>query len=87
MRATLEGLQRKLAKPKVRKEPITADMLTALVESLRPSPALADVRLAATALLAYSAFLRYDELAKLRGCNITFNADSMSVNITSSKTD
>ncbi len=36
--ATLAGLQRKLAKPKVRKEPITSDMLTAMVVSLGPSP-------------------------------------------------
>ena len=62
-------------------------MLAALIQDLGSSPTLADVRLAAIALLAYSAFLRYDELAKLRGCDIKFNTDSMSVHITSSKTD
>ena len=85
--ATLEGLQRKLAKPKLRKEPITADMLTTLVDSLGPSPTLADVHLASIALLAYSAFLRYDQLAKLRSCDVRFSAESMSVHVTSSKTD
>ena len=64
-----------------------AEMLTALVNSLGPSPGLADVRLAVIALLAFSAFLRYEELAKLRGCDIQFSAESMTVHITSSKTD
>lgn len=56
LRATLEGLQRQLAKPKARKEPITPDMLLVRVESLGPSPSLAEVRLATIALLAFSAF-------------------------------
>ena len=87
VRATLAGLQRKLAKPKVRKEPVTADMLSTLVESLGASPTLTDVRLAAGALLSFAAFLRYDELAGLRCCDIRFTEEHMSVHITSSKTD
>ena len=87
VRATLAGLQRKLAKPKVPKEPITTDILVALVDSLGPTPTLADIRLAASCLLAFAAFLRYDELAKLRCCDVRFTAQSMSVHITSSKTD
>ena len=87
VRATLSGLQRKLAKPKIRKEPITTDMLAILVDSLGSAPTLADIRLAAMSLLAFSAFLRYDELAKLRCCDIRFAAQNMSVHITSSKTD
>ena len=87
VRATLAGLQRKLAKPKVPKEPITTDVLVALVHSLGSTPSLADIRLAASCLLAFAAFLRYDELAKLRCCDIRFTAQSMSVHITSSKTD
>ena len=34
VRATLAGLQRKLAKPKVKKEPVTAEILSTLVDSL-----------------------------------------------------
>ena len=44
VRATLAGLQRKLAKPKVPKEPITTDILVTLVDSLGPTPILADIR-------------------------------------------
>uniref|UniRef100_A0A1X7VTH6 Tyr recombinase domain-containing protein n=1 Tax=Amphimedon queenslandica TaxID=400682 RepID=A0A1X7VTH6_AMPQE len=50
-------------------------------------PTLADVRLVAVALLAYAAFLRYDELSKLRCCDIKFHSDHMIVFISSSKTD
>ena len=87
VRATLAGLQRKLAKPKVKKEPITASMLTTLVESLGTSPTLSDVRLAAGALLSFAAFLRYNELSGLRCCDIRFTEQHMTVHITSSKTD
>lgn len=87
VRATLSGLQRRLAKPKVRKEPVTADMLSALVQNLGPSPALSNVRLVASSLLSFAAFLRYDEIAKLRCCDITFAVGSMTVHIRSSKTD
>ena len=51
VRATLSGLQRRLGRPKVKKEPVTADMLMVLVGSLSQSPSLSDVRLVASALL------------------------------------
>ena len=87
VRATLSGLQRRLARPKVRKEPVTVDMLSALVDSFGPSPSLSDVRLAAIVLLSFAAFLRYDEISKLLCRDINFAADHMSVHIRSSKTD
>ena len=74
VRMVLEGLQRKLAKPKVRKEPVTTDMLSALVTSLGATPSLADVRLVVACLLAL--FLRYDELAKLKCSDVTFSPQS-----------
>ena len=39
----LDGLQRQLAKPKVQKEPVSGDMITALVNSLGDRPTLTDV--------------------------------------------
>ena len=38
--AVQAGLQRVLAKPKMRKEPVTSDMLKSLVDSLSPNPSL-----------------------------------------------
>ena len=87
VRIVLDGLQRQLAKPKVRKEPVSGDMITALVNSLGDRPTLTDVRLVAACLLAFSAFLRYNELVKLRCCDIAFSTNRMAVHITSSKTD
>lgn len=84
---TLAGLQRQLAKPKVRKEPVTPQMLVLLVDSLGAQPSLTEVRLAAMALLSFAAFLRYDELSKLRCCDLEFSEQSMSIKIQSSKTD
>ena len=59
---TLEGLQRKLAKPKKSKEPITVEMLKAMVEAVGPSPSLTGVRFLAVCLVAFAGFLRCDEL-------------------------
>ena len=84
IRTTLGGLQRQLARPKVQKEPVTVEMLNSMVESLGSCPKLSDIRLATSALLAFAAFLRFDELAKLRCCDITFTESAMSA---SSKTD
>ena len=66
---------------------MSSSMMATLVGSLGATPTLTDVRLVAACLLAFSAFLRYDELAKLRCCDITFGEKHMSVHIASSKTD
>ena len=87
IQATLAGLQRQLARPKVRKEPVTPEMLAVLVDSLGSSPSLTEVRLAAMALLSFAAFLRYDELVKLRCCDLDFSEERLAVKIRSSKTD
>ena len=87
VRMVLDGLQRQFAKPKVRKEPVTTDMMSALIDSLGAAPSLSGVRLVAACLLAFSAFLRYDELAKLRCCDVNFAQKHMSIHIVSSKTD
>ena len=87
VRATVAGLKRSLAKPKTKKEPVTVDMLSTLVCSMKMPPSLSELRLPASCLLAFAAFLCYDELAKLRYCDITFSNSSMSVCIVSSKTD
>ena len=85
VRVVLAGLQRQLAKPKKKKEPITVEMLSAMAQSVDGS--LADLRLIAMALLAFSAILRCDELVKLRCCDVVFSPASMSIKLPRSKTD
>lgn len=84
---TLNGLRRVLAKPVTKKAPVTPEMLARLCESLGASASLTDVRTASMCLLAFAAFLRFDELVKLRACDIVFEEEQMVVRITSSKTD
>ena len=83
----LDGLQHKLAKLKVRKEPVTRDMISALVNRIGEASSLADMQLVLACLLAVSAFLHYDELLKLRCCDITFSPQQMAVRIASSKSN
>ena len=85
--ATLEGLQRTLAKPIVKKEPITVEMLEAIVQDARSSGCLFDLRLATACLMSFAGFLHCDELINLQPCDITINAEMMSVKIIQSKTD
>ena len=83
----LDGLQQKLAKPEFRKEPVTRDMISVLVNSIGEAPSLSDVWLVAAYLLVFSAFLCYDEPSKLRCCDITFSPQRIAVQIVSSKSD
>jgi len=87
VRATLEGLQRTLAKPVTKKEPITVDMLEAIISDAERSGRLTDLRLATVCLLGFSGFLRFDELINLRPCDFDIQTSMMSVKIVWSKTD
>ena len=63
---TLNGLRRMLAKPVAKKAPVTPEMLARLCELVGAGASHTDVRTAAMCLLAFAAFLRFDELVKLR---------------------
>ena len=87
VRASLKGLRRKLAKPVVKKRPVTAGMLRKMAQALGQKPTLAEVRLLAAATLAFAGFLQYDELANLKCCDVVFHQDHLVLYIRSSKTD
>ena len=74
VKATSEGLRRILVKSKVQKEPVTADVLRAMVEAAGPAPSLTEVRLLAVCLATFVGFMRCDGLIKLKCEDITFNA-------------
>ena len=69
------------------KEPVTADMLRAMVDLVEQEPSLSDVRLLVLCLVAFAGFMHCDELFKLQCSDIAFGTESMTINITSSKTD
>lgn len=83
----VEGFQRQLARPKVKKSPVTPGILQEIVASHGLNPSLADLRLAAICLTAYTGFLRFDELNRLRGCDIKIYKEKMELHIIASKTD
>ena len=70
VRNVLEAAKRELAKPVVKKEPVTPEMISSICNRFAgPNANLSDLRLAAICVTAYSAFLRYNELASLRCCD------------------
>ena len=87
VQAALAGFRRILAKPKVRKEPVTAEMLKSMVDSAGPEPSLSEVRLLVVCLLAFAGFLRCEEVLKLECADVEFNTEGLVLKIVSSKTD
>ena len=87
VRATLEGLQRTLAKPVVKKEPITVEMLEVMVRDANSSGSLSDLRLITACLLGFLGFLRFNELINLRPCDCSISGEMLKVCIWQSKTD
>ena len=86
MKAVLEGLRRRLARPVTKKEPVTVDDLKKIVESSNLA-SLSDVRTATICLLSFAAFLRYDEMAELRCSDVELNHDHVKLKIRRRKTD
>ena len=87
VKATLEGLQRTLAKPVVKKEPVTLEMLEAMVEDANRSGSLSDLRLVTACLLSFAGFLRFDEMINLRPCDLSFTQEMLTIHLVRSKTD
>ena len=82
----LDGFKRIMAKPVVRKEPITADILFKIVHMFNADN-LKDVRLCTMFLISYAAFLRYDELSNLRICDVDLCDSHVKLFLEKSKTD
>ena len=87
VKTTLEGLRKQLARPIQKKEPITVDMLRAMVQDAKEHKTLSNVRLTTACLLAFAGFLRFGELVNIRPCNLTFADSMMMLYLPRSKTD
>ena len=84
---TRDALQRLLAKPVVKKSPVTVEMLSVMVRDAQDPGGLADLWLATACLLTFAGFLCFSELVGLRVCNIVVHLDQATVHTASSKTD
>ena len=69
----LEAAKRGLAQPVSKNEPVNPAMILDICNRFAgPNANLSDLRLATICVTAYSAFLRYNELASLRCCDVSF---------------
>ena len=87
VQTTLQGLRRMLAKPVQKKEPVTIEMLMAMVDDLNKNETLANLRLTAACLLAFAGFLRFNELVNICCCDVAIGVDMLKIHIPKSKTD
>ena len=88
VKSILAGAQRLLAHQTTKKEPITVSQLEQLVACKADSMAsLYNIRSVIICLLAFAAFLRFDELAKLVRFDVKIENDMLKLFIQSSKTD
>ncbi len=76
------------AKPKTRKEPVTVDMIQAMVTKFgHPSANLKDLRIVTLSLMAFAGFLRFNEVIQVRRCDLIFHTTFCSITLPRSKTD
>ena len=75
-------------KPVSKKEPVTPAMILDICNRFAgPNANLSDLPLATICVTAYSAFLRYNELASLRCCDVSFCDSFVKIYVYKSKTD
>ena len=87
VRQVLDGAKRMLAH-RVAKEPITPEILKALVERFaKHDGTLSNIRTLTIIFIGFAGFFRYNELAKLRECDITLLPEYLEIFLESSKTD
>ena len=81
--------QRILGRPKVKKDPITPEILNALVESkiTDKSPSVCNLRSFALCLIGYAGFFRFSELCHIKACDVTFFPYYVSIFLESWKCD
>lgn len=83
----LESGKRKLAKPTVKKEPVTTDLLEKMYKATFEPDNLYNQRIIAMCILCYAGFFRSSEVLNLKRSDIVFHNTYMSIFVEKSKTD
>ena len=81
----LEAAKRLLSRETRKKEPFTTEMLLKCYHEMEDN--LKDLRFLTMCVIAFAAFLRYDELSSLRRCDIKFHDKYFDIFIERAKTD
>ena len=76
-----EGLKRKLGKPSRKREPAPVSMVQGLGETYRQSQSLCDLRLATFSALAFSGFLRFNDLISLKLKDFRVETDHLVITV------
>ena len=62
------------------------EMLQAVVRDAKETNSLSSIPLAAICLISFAGFLRFDELANIRPCDLEISKDHLTIQISRSKT-
>lgn len=84
---TIEGARRILSRPVKKKKPVTIEVMKMLYTQFGNSQELAKIRIYCMFSLAFSGFLRFDELVNIRFKDIRFCPSHAELFIPRSKTD
>ena len=72
LRSMINASLRSFSKPKVKKDPVTPEILQALLISKKKDkfPSLSDLRPEALCLIGYERFCRFNELCHIKACDL-----------------
>ena len=85
---TLAALQRLLARPNKKKKPLRTSQVKMLVERYgQENSTLPDLQMVTLITLGFCAFLRWDDLRRLRVSDLTFYRSHMTISLESRKND
>ena len=87
VKATMQSLQRILAKSVCKKAPATVKMLEQMVADAKQTGTLADMHLTTACLAAFAGFPRFSELIEIQTGDISVRHDTMVIKLLHSKTD
>ena len=88
VRTMQESAHRIKGRPKVKKEPVTPQLLQKMVSTLaQESASLLDIRTVTICLLAFSGFFRFNEIAQIRCSDLQFSSTDVRIRVRQSKTD
>ncbi len=82
-RMVVEAAKRKMGKQVMKKEPINIDILKNLVQLGTYN--VKDLRVVLMCVVSFAAFLRYNEMAAIRRCDIVFNNNHLELFIKKAK--
>ena len=87
VKEVIEGIRRKHAKAKNKKEPLTIEELKRIYDTFGTSNSLSDLRVCSLCFLGFAGFFRIQELLVLKIENLIFHDEYLEIKVNKSKTD